>query len=131
MSTHFKHYKSGKIFGIIYSFDKAGDGIRMHMHPTEDMEHNTVVLNGSILLYGPNGSFQRLVKTGQILDFDSTLPHEIAALEDGTVIINTFLQGQPEGYDELPPHELQGTLEMELTHKIENFHENPIPVLVH
>ena len=76
------------------------------------------------------GDFKRIVSTGQILDFDSSQPHEIAALEDQTVIINTFLYGQPEGYGDLPPHELAGKLEIELTHRIPDL-RNPIPLLVH
>ena len=100
------------------------------MHPTEDMEHNTIVLHGSILLYGPNGDFKVLVRAGQIFDFDSSEPHEIAALQDGTVIINTFLKGQPEGYGDLPNEELSGKVDMVLTHKINDL-GSPIPIMVH
>jgi hypothetical protein len=129
MSTNFVHYKSGDIFGIIYTFDKAGEGIRMHMHD-EDHEHNTTVLKGSILLYGPNGDFKRTVVAGQIFDFDSSLPHEIAALEDNTIIINTFLHGMPEYYADLTPEEKQGILDLVLTHKIQDIGQ-PVPVMVH
>lgn len=126
MSTHFKHYKSGDIFGIIYTFDKAGEGIYMHSHK-QNLLHNTVVLRGSILMYGPNGENSIVIRAGQIHDFDSSLPHEIAALEDDTTLINICLHGQPEGYDNLPPEELEGELEMVLTHTIDDF-KNPIPI---
>ena len=129
MSTNFKHYKSGEIFGIVYTFDKAGEGIRMHMHD-EDHEHNTTVLHGSIVIYGPQGVWKQTIGAGQIFDFDSSEPHEIAALEDGTVIINTFLLGMPSYYADLPPHEVEGKLEVNLTHRIHDLSQ-PIPVLVH
>jgi hypothetical protein len=101
----------------------------MHLHD-EDMLHNVTVLHGSVLFYGPNGQGRTKLITGQIFDFDGSEPHEIAALEDGTVIFNCFLNGQPEGYANLPPEELEGRLDIQMTHRITDW-KNPVPVMVH
>ena len=115
MSTNYSHYRSGDIFGIIYQFDKAGDGIAMHKHGREAL-HNTVVLRGSILFYGPGGERKRRLVAGEILDFDGTLSHEIVALEPDTKIINTFLHGIPAEYVDLPMSERFGSIDVRLAH---------------
>jgi quercetin dioxygenase-like cupin family protein len=89
-------YKSGVICGIVYTLEQ-GSGIPMHAHREEKYYHNTVVLNGSVLIYGKD--WQRLVKAGEMCDFDSSLPHEIQALEDNTRIINMFVNGVPTEWD--------------------------------
>jgi quercetin dioxygenase-like cupin family protein len=116
MTVYFEHYSSGKIFGIIYDFSEVGDGIGMHTH-SEELLHNVVVLKGRIRLYGENDDGVKL-EAGDIHDFDSTKMHEIVALEEDTKILNTFLNGIPVGYAELPDYEKVGVLERPLTRKL-------------
>lgn len=104
--THFQHYKSGQVFGIRYRFDAKGDCIPRHQH-VPSHAHNIVVVKGSILLL-MDGTAS--VCLPGVYDFDWTQPHEINALENNSEVLHLFLNGQPEGYDALPPHELRGTL---------------------
>jgi quercetin dioxygenase-like cupin family protein len=103
---HQLHVKSGDVFGIKYTFQYRGEGIPMHRHDVTHA-HNVTVLLGSIVLYGSEGSNPIKATAGDVIEFDWSQPHEIAALEPNTVIFNQFLNGQPEGYDRLPPEELE------------------------
>jgi hypothetical protein len=114
-------YKSGVISGWIYSLNQ-GCGIPMHAHVEERLYHNTVVLNGSVLIYGED--WQQVVRAGQMFDFDSSQPHEIQALEDSTRIINMFVNGPPAEWDLIKIE-----IETNLTYRI-NDYSNPVPELV-
>lgn len=105
--TRFEHYQSGKIYGIRYWFDAAGDGIPAHVHPPE-LAHNIIVLSGSVMLSTEKGATPLL--SGRVFDFDWSTHHKITALEKAEVL-HLFLHGRPEGYERLPPHELRGILE--------------------
>jgi|SRR5882672_10050110 len=103
--THFEHYKSGHVFGIHYRFDARGDRIPEHAH-TPELAHNLVVMWGSVILIMRG---ERKTCLPGIHDFDWSQPHEIIALEDHCETLHLFLNGQPQGYDSLPDHELRGT----------------------
>ena len=115
MSTHFQHYKSGNIFGIKYNFDNVGDGIPEHQHDSTHA-HNMVATRGAVEIYFPTTKTTINLVAGETFDFDWTQPHGIKAIEDNSSIINFFLYGQPEGYDTLPPEELQGSFDAPLKH---------------
>ena len=109
MSTHFHHVRDGPPFGIRYTFDKAGEGVPMHQHD-HATEHSVRCVLGSVKVYGR--TWREVVGEGAMLVFDSTQPHEICALADGTVIDNVFDHGMPPEYADLPPDELDGKLEL-------------------
>jgi quercetin dioxygenase-like cupin family protein len=111
MSTHFHHVRDGSAFGIRYRFDMAGEGVPMHRHDAST-EHSVHCERGSVKVYGH--TWREVVPAGATLAFDSRQPHEIAALEAGTVIFNQFKNGMPPEYAQLPAHELDGELELTL-----------------
>ena len=107
MSTHFKPHDEHGEYGVNYIFDRTGDGIRMHSHIDPSTWHETRVLKGSIECYGDE--LDTVVKAGDTLAFKSYRLHELAALEDGTEIVNVFLFGKPAGYIGTPLDTLSGS----------------------
>jgi len=105
--TRFEHYQSGALYGIRYWFEATGDCIPTHAHDSTHA-HNIIVLSGSVMLSTERGAVALL--TGRVFDFDWFLQHKITALEKAEVL-HLFLNGRPEGYERLPPHELRGILE--------------------
>lgn len=94
---------------MIYTFPKRGDGIGMHTHE-ESQKHNSIVLKGSVEIYGPEKNWSYTLKAGDVLDlFDEHHPHEVAALEDDSVLLGMFVNGRPEG-EYLPEEEKTGTI---------------------
>jgi quercetin dioxygenase-like cupin family protein len=92
------NYDHGDLFGVVLSFPKRGDGLSMHTHD-EETRHNVILLKGSVEVYGPEKRWSRVLKPGDVMDFtDEQYPHEIAALEDETVILNMNLHGRPSYY---------------------------------
>lgn len=90
MPVRVEQYGSGHTVGAIYEVDVVGEGIRMHRHPPE-MAHNVIVLRGSVLVYGPEGSGCKHLSAGDVWDFDWSQWHEIMALEPNTKIFNVSL----------------------------------------
>lgn len=90
---NWRGYKVGRLVGTQYHFPKRGDGLPMHQHMEED-KHNVIVLNGSCDVYGLEKSWCYRLGPGSIFHFqDHEYPHEIAALEDNTVILNLCIWG--------------------------------------
>ena len=90
---HWKGYKKGFLLGTQYFFPKIGDGLPMHNHGLED-RHNVIVLNGSCLVYGLNKTWSYRLNQGAVFHFqEDEYPHEIAALEEKTVILNLTIYG--------------------------------------
>jgi hypothetical protein len=115
VSVHFTHLQVGADFAVLYRFDQRGEGIPMHAHAHE-LEHTVTCTRGTVELYGPGRAWRQVLRMGETCSlFDSTKPHEIAALEDHSSVLNTFLHGRPPAYVDLPPHEIDGSLEMQLT----------------
>jgi quercetin dioxygenase-like cupin family protein len=108
---HFTHLQIGEAFAILYRFDKKGDGIPMHEHPPH-LEHDIACTRGSVRVHGPK--WEQHLLAGRILHFDSSQPHEIEALEDNSSVLNTFLQGRPREYANLPAHEIDGSVMLPL-----------------
>ena len=106
---HFKLYEFESLYGLMYTFPTRGDGIAMHDHE-ESQKHNTMVMKGSIQIYGPEKKWCHVLKAGDIFDLEGEHhPHEVVALEDDTMIMGMFIHGKPEdGY--VKPKYRQGTI---------------------
>jgi len=75
----------GDLKGTIYDFENVGDVISKHVHDEETV-HITIVCRGRIKAYSHD--WEREAIAGQIIDFRAGEPHEIAALEENTRVIN-------------------------------------------
>jgi quercetin dioxygenase-like cupin family protein len=75
----------GKLSGSIYDFPDAGDALPMHSHGEADV-HITVVARGSFRVHG-NG-WERVLKAGDVADWQPNDPHEFIALEGNSRIVN-------------------------------------------
>ncbi|CAB5219450.1 hypothetical protein UFOVP229_74 [uncultured Caudovirales phage] len=73
----------------VYHADK-GDGLPMHEHT---WSHATVCQVGSCVVR-VKGKEIVMTSTTQPIDLPANVPHEIEALEDGTVFVNIFKEGQ-------------------------------------
>jgi quercetin dioxygenase-like cupin family protein len=80
-----KPLNTGDLNGTIFDFEFAGDILPKHIH-TENDVHITIVCKGKIKAYSHD--WETEVTLGQVIDFRVGEPHEIAALEDNTRIIN-------------------------------------------
>jgi hypothetical protein len=108
MSTLYTPYRSGSLFGTLYTFENVGDGLPSHSH-TSEMEHNVIVMAGAIKLVTPNLTTYHGV--GNVIDFDGSKPHHIVALEPYTKTLNLYLHGIPAEYKPLPESAFIGRLE--------------------
>lgn len=75
----------GDLKGTIYDFEIAGDILPMHEHD-EATAHISIVARGKVRAYSEAWSIE--AAAGQIIDFLPDQPHELAALEDGTRVVN-------------------------------------------
>jgi hypothetical protein len=115
-------YRDG---GIEYTFDAAGEGLPMHLHRVVD-QHDTTVLQGSVLVYGPRGVRLQRGKAGDTVTFDALDAHEVMALEPGTKIFNRYLLGYPPAIASLSEAERSGAVEADISHYL---NEAGLPVL--
>jgi len=76
---------AGKLSGVVYTFEKAGDKLPMHTHYNGDA-HITIVARGKIKAYG--NEWEAEYSAGAVVDFPSDQSHEFIALEDNSRIIN-------------------------------------------
>lgn len=104
----YKYYRSGQVYGILYTFERAGEALPEHAHDASTA-HNIIVLQGQLNLVFGDDDF-RTMNAGEVVDFDWTRRHRIIA-STAAVILNLFLNGTPEGCDSLPAHELEGVIE--------------------
>jgi quercetin dioxygenase-like cupin family protein len=86
------HYESGSLYGIRYHF-QPGERLWPHVHvgETADQHHNIIVLKGTIEFKGDE---LRLLKAGDVFDFDGAQPHAIVALEE-SVTLHLMIHGKP------------------------------------
>ncbi|HWX31012.1 MAG TPA: hypothetical protein VNZ53_26685 [Steroidobacteraceae bacterium] len=99
-------YRAGDLFGVRYVFGR-GEGLRMHSHARHDMQHNVIVLQGAVTLRG-----QTLRAGDPPFNIADDQPHEIAALGDGAIILNIYLHGVPDVFQEAQDGEVAGPVEM-------------------
>jgi quercetin dioxygenase-like cupin family protein len=105
---NFRWYRSGDLFGIRYEMHR-GEEIPEHAHLDAEMQHNIIVLRGTVHLK-VQGCQGLMLTEGTIRDFHSEQPHSIMCMSDSAITLHMFLRGIPAGYAELPESEHQGTL---------------------
>jgi quercetin dioxygenase-like cupin family protein len=76
---------AGKLSGIVYTFEKAGDTLPMHTHYAGNA-HITIVARGKIKAHG--NEWEAEYSAGAVIDFPSDQSHEFVALEDNSRIVN-------------------------------------------
>jgi len=76
---------AGKLYGVVYTFEKVGDMLPMHTHAGGDA-HITIVARGKIKAHG-NG-WEAEYSAGAVIDFPTNQSHEFIALEDDSRIVN-------------------------------------------
>lgn len=121
MSCVYRHVQTRDgAYAVRYEFDHRGEGLPMHAHEERSLEHSVEVLLGSAMIYGPDRDNAVTLYPGTILVFDSSLSHEIAVLENHTVLLNRYRCGMPPEYASLPPEELAGIARLPpLTYQLE------------
>lgn len=85
MSLLTKPLFAGRLSGVVYTFEKAGDVLPMHTH-TEGDAHITIVARGKIKAHG--NEWETEYSAGAVIDFPSNQSHEFIALEDNSRIVN-------------------------------------------
>ena len=80
---------AGNLTGTIYDFEVVGDVLPMHNHD-ETNAHITVVARGSVKASGEG--WERVFKSGAVIDFPTNQPHEFVALQPNTRIVNIVKQ---------------------------------------
>ena len=82
--------KHENVYWLKMVFENAEDVLEMHHHGPKNY-HDTVVINGSIEVYGPNKVWLYTANAGDFLYYtDDKQHHEIKALENNTVILNLY-----------------------------------------
>lgn len=84
-------FQFGKLKGTVYDFEQTGDVLPMHQHSEENV-HITVVARGSFKIHG--NEWEKVVKTGDVIDWRPNDPHEFIALEDNSRAVN-IVKGTP------------------------------------
>lgn len=111
MSVRFRH-EPGPPYGIVYLFERRGEGLPMHDHTLiPELEHDVLCLSGRVIVYGPKLA-PCVLRGGEHFKLESSALHEIVALEDTSAVLNVFKRGMPTGYDRLPPQELEGLAQL-------------------
>jgi len=80
---------AGELSGTIYDFEVVGDVLPMHNHD-ETNAHITVVARGSVKASGEG--WEKVFKSGAVIDFPANQPHEFVALQPNTRIVNIVKQ---------------------------------------
>ena len=84
----------GRNFGVIYTFEKAGDVLPVHVHETNESNHLTFVLHGRLEYFGDEknqGVIIEAVPGGKALAWPLGQPHGFRALTDGATIYNQMI----------------------------------------
>lgn len=76
---------AGKLSGVVYTFEKAGDILPMHTHTGGDA-HITIVARGKVKAHG--NEWEAEYSSGAVVDFPTDQSHEFIALEDNSRIVN-------------------------------------------
>jgi len=115
MTTHIQLIQLGGLEGLLYAFEKRGEGLMMHTHEA-DTAHDIFVMKGAVKIAGAVPT--EILVQGEHLDLHWYLDHEVLALEDNTVIFNRFLNGVPAPFRDLPLDRRVGSAEDTLHHPI-------------
>lgn len=76
---------TGKLSGVVYTFEKVGDKLPMHTHTNGDA-HITIVARGKIKAHG--NEWEAEYSAGTVVDFPTDQSHEFIALEDDSRVVN-------------------------------------------
>lgn len=85
---------NGKSLGTTYVFEKAGDELPVHVHETDDTNHITLVMFGSVQCIGDEkiaGMILEAQSGGTIVKWPVGILHGFRALTDGATITNILL----------------------------------------
>ena len=85
MSLLSKKFTVSSLNITIFDFENEGDTLPLHNHSEGDA-HITIVARGSVKAHG-NG-WERVLKSGAVIDFPPNQEHQFIALEDNTRIVN-------------------------------------------
>lgn len=86
--VHYRIYENGILHGTMYWFEYINDAIPMHDHKEHGREHNVIVLNGGVEVYGIEKSWGIPLTAGDVFDFNvEHYPHELKATVDNTTIL--------------------------------------------
>ena len=80
-----KPLQLGNLMGAIYDFPEVDDVLPMHSHTEHDI-HISIVARGSFTAHG-NG-WERVVSSGDVVDWKANDPHEFIALEPNSRLVN-------------------------------------------
>jgi len=108
MTTHIQLIQLGGLEGILYAFDKRGEGLMAHVHE-EDTAHDILVMKGAVRVSGDMPSVVLVEGEHHALDWSAL--HEVLALENNTVIFNRFLYGVPAPFRNLPMDRRTGSMD--------------------
>lgn len=75
----------GKLSGVIYDADVAGDILPTHTHTEEDI-HITIIARGSFKVHGDG--WEMTAKAGDVIDWEVGQAHELIALEPNSRFVN-------------------------------------------
>lgn len=78
----------GATYRVYHAF--AGHGLNKHEHAN----NHAVLCHAGACSVRVKGKEYILTKTSQPMDLPAYEPHEIEALEDGTVFVNVFAEGK-------------------------------------
>jgi hypothetical protein len=115
MATNIQLIMMNGVEGLLYGFDKRGEGLMAHAHAS-DTAHDIMVISGSVKIYGDVPT--EVLVEGDHHTFDWSQTHEVLALADNTVIFNRFLHGVPEPFRYLPLDRRSGSMRDTLHHPI-------------
>ena len=103
MTLQMKPLNLGNLKGPIYDFEKKGDTLPMHWH-SKDNVHITVVGRGSFRAYGPEDTWEKMLKAGDVVDWQEFQQHEFISLEDNSRLVNIVKGGgEPSNEYGTPP----------------------------
>ena len=103
MALQTKPFTFGILKGTAYDFEVKGDVLPMHWHSAENV-HITVVAKGSFKAHGPDGTWEKTLTSGNIVDWQPFQQHEFIALEDNSRIVNIVKgTGEPSNEYGTPP----------------------------
>jgi quercetin dioxygenase-like cupin family protein len=93
----------GNLKGTVYDFEVKGDVLPMHWHAPENT-HISIVGRGSFKAHGPEGTWEKTLNTGDVVDWQAYQQHEFIALEDKSRLVNIVKgSGEPGNEYGTPP----------------------------
>lgn len=82
----YRYVEIGDSIGCEYTFEKAGEYLPSHRHH-EELAHSVICEKGSVVLE-TDGVLISVHEGLEASNWDSSRPHTITAMKDGTVIVN-------------------------------------------